>query len=480
MNPATPEPRRRLNWRLFVPALMLVLAILACDETYFAPAQVTQIEADKDHPGQAYIQVYEGNQKDMTVSPTQEEAYHAYESDDYGQHWQPSDHVFPKTPAVDYPLTMSGDTLYLNNHPIWSFPRRMFRFFFLDDSSSTPRFALPSGQVSGSLQGNTLYVEMGSQGVLVGHLTNDQFLTDWQITSNGIDLLDPFPMTITDPGQLVGIIAFGLLVPPYALLHAFLLYGLWVYLLPRERARRNAIFTALGLMVVAGIGAAVWLTDIRTDYFQMVAVVTAITVITGVSLTLIFAAGKSDAPQTKWLIIAALLASLVVPAGVAAIFAGWWAVYLLVFGFICFRWAYIRYFSPDLAIWRERWQVDRLALETVTVGGIIAVLVFFASGFLQSFLFVMLSYPYWSFIQLVSVGVPGIAGVIGLHMFVAFRLRRLEKAKRGEEVSPSYPVWVNRKIWIAAAVWLILSVVASLGTLAGQAVAYDWFTTMMR
>ncbi len=471
---------RHAKWLWLIPITMLILASLACDDSYSLPPEVWQVEADAQNPGRAYALVYEGNQKDMTVSPSQKEAYKAYETDDYGQHWQPSDHVFSKSPVNSYPLTMADDDLYFNSRVIWSFPRPTFRQFFTEGNSTAPRFLLPYGTVSNSLQGDTLYMGMGSQGVLVGHVTSDMKLTDWQITANRIDLLNPLPLTIVNPATILGVTAGALLVPPYALLHSFLLYCLWVYLMPRKKARRYALYTTLFLMLVAAIGAAVWLTDVNTDFYPVVAAVTAITVLTGVTLTFIFSTGQSDTPNLGNLALAAALVSLVVPAGVAAIYLGWWAVYLLVFGYACFRFLFYRYLKPDADVWQERWLADSMALKTLVVAGLITLAVSAAFWGLRTLLLSKMDYSIEPLFELACLLIPILVDAVLIQRYVASRLRGLVKAKRGEDESLFLPGTMNRNIRIAAGGWLILSAVASVATFAAQATVQAWFTTLLR
>jgi hypothetical protein len=462
-------PPQRTNWRLFIPVIMLFLAALACDEPYLDPPHVAWVETDT--PGRAFAHV---ESTTSHISAT-------YETDDYGQHWRTSDSAPSSIPPPDLKFTMRGETLYLNEQAIWSFPRPTFRFFFLDTSAySGSQFRLPYGEVSAALQGDRLYAAMGTQGVLVGRLTNGGRLEDWQLTTNGMDTLKPLPLTITRPAEILGVTAFALFIPPYALLHLYLLYCLWAYLLPRDQARRYAIFTTLGLMVVASVGTVIWLTDTRTDYFPAVAVVAAITVLIGVGLTLMFASGKTDTPNKGWLVLAALLASLVAPAGVAAIFVGWWAVYMGVIGYAFFRWAYWSHFEPAGDDWRERWRVDRLALETLVVSTIIAVVL--GGGGLWLYSTVLLSAystsRLWQGMVLIGAVIEFIVGVILVQRYVKLRLPQLGKAKNDHH--EALPSALKRDIRIAIVGWLFFSGVATAATFVGQFVAYGWFTGLLR
>ncbi len=464
------EPRPRWGW--LIPFVMLVLAAIACDGPYYAPPSVRRVASDPDQPGRIYALVYSGDD----ATSFSYGANVVYESDDQGQSWRPSTYEFAETIASDVALEMRGEVLTIDYQTVWSFPRPMFRFFFLEDDESAPRFSLPFGAVSNVLQGDTLYVAMGTQGVLVGRLTAQPALVDWQITSAGIDVLNPLPLTITNPPDMLGIVALALLIPPFALLHAFLLYCLWVYLLPPARARRYALLTTLALVVVAVIGVVIWLTDVRTDYYPMVAAVTAVVVITGVTLTLRFADATPDVPRRGRLVLAAVLLSLIVPAGVAAIWTGWWLVYLLVFGYGAFRWAYFRALRP-LEVASQRWLADRLALQTTLIGGLTAVISVVGLSYLQSFIVRgALGYGLADVTQIMTVIVALAVSIVVVNRYAQARLRYWAKGRRDEaEHQPA----IAQRFRIVTLAWLVVSAVAAVGTFAAQAAAYGWFTTLL-
>jgi hypothetical protein len=461
------------RWRWLIPFVMLVAAAIACDGPYYAPPSVRRVASDPDQPGRVYAWVFSG---DDPVTNTEGE-FLVYETDDQGQSWRPSAYQFAETPVSDVAVEMNGETLTIDYQPIWSFPRPMFRFFFLNDDDTAPRFSLPFGAVSNVLHGDTLYVAMGTQGVLVGRLTAQPALIDWQITSAGIDVLNPLPLTITNAPDIVGIVALALLIPPFALLHAFLLYCLWVYLLPPARARLYALLTTLALVGVAVAGVLVWLTDVRTDYYPMVAAVTAVVVITGVALTLWFAHTAPDAPRPGRLMLAAALLSLIIPAGVAAIWTGWWLVYLLVFGYGAFRWAYFRALCPPEGSRPQRWLADRLAMQTTILGGLTAVISIVGLSYLQSFLLRWaLSYRLADIAQIVTVIVALGVSMVLVNRYAQGRLRNW--AKRKPDESGEQPITAQR-FRIITLSWIVISALAAVGTFAAQAAAYSWFTGLL-
>jgi hypothetical protein len=207
----------------------------------------------------------------------------------------------------------------------------------------------------------------------------------------------------------------------------------------------------------------------------MVAVVTAVTAFTGVSLTLVFANGQDDAPKKIWLVLLSLLASLIVPAGVAAIFTGWWAVYGLVFGYLFFRRVFYRHLKPEDGNWRERWLVDRLALETVAVG----VLIVLAVGVGVIGIGQALVYRAGSLVQLIGLVVTVGASMILVGRYAAFRMRRIYKAKRGDDSGEVIPAYLPGDIRVATIGWIIASIVLSGATFVGQMMAYSWFTGLL-
>ncbi len=451
MHRASTSERPRAKWLWLIPIAMLILASLACDDDeYILPPQITKVAADSAHPGQAFA-VLDGDRSLPVGDPNGI----IYETEDYGQHWQHRTQTYDHVEWNSDPLTMKGETLYLNDRQIWSFPRPTFRQFFEYNDGFDSTFVLPQGDVSNALQGNTLYIAMGTEGVLVGHLDSNLTLTDCYLSANGMSILHPAILTVTQPGSVLLISIVSLFVPPYALLHGFLLYSLWVYLMPRRKARLYTFLTTLGLMFVAAIGATVWLTDMNTDFYPVVAAVSAITVFVGVTLTLVFAAGKPDIPPIKWLVVAAILISLIVPAGVAAIYLGWWAVYVLIFGYIFFRKAFSSYIKPYKKSWRERWLIDQLVLETIMVGMVV----------------VVICIP----IGAVSIGFAPIISIAALVAFVyatqRYAVYRLKARAARQEILLLRPPFIS----IDVIVWMVMSVVASFVTLIAQGLLQSWF-----
>ncbi|MCB9450565.1 MAG: hypothetical protein H6672_03955 [Anaerolineaceae bacterium] len=451
------------RYRWWLPLLMLVLAALACDPPYYDPIHVQGVRADPDTPGQALAQV--GNV---------ETGWTFYQTDDYGQTWHAAEQGFNGDDPNGVQLSMGYDeTLMLNGRTLWTFPRQTYRYFFLDDQYSE-YFKLPilSGIIEGSATEDTLYVPMGTEGVLVGPMPGTNSARQWVLTANGIDLLDLLPLTITDPATVALIVLLALAVPPLALIHAYLLSRVWVYLLPPKAARRYALITSFALAGLAAVAVVIWLTNIFTTYTDIVATITLIVVAVDLGVTHRLAQQQDITGKThRRLLIAAGVLSLVVPAGVATIWWLWWAVFFLVFGFATFQETlndYVFRASAEPPAYHQRWLIDRLALEmfleTLASG---AVLLFL--GYLMT-LFVQMPEA----ILLLGVLLI-ILGAIPLSNYIAERTRKISDLPQPKE---------NPKFWRTLAValfgWVGGSVFASLATFIGQGWAYDWFTTLLK
>ncbi len=428
---------------------MLALAAIACSGPMYDGPFVWAVAADPDQPGRAYALV-DSTSGFSSTPPTEV----VYQTDDFGQNWRLWEGDFPDLPARSLNLDIRDEILYIEKRQaIWSFPRASYRYIFAGKPFQD-RYGFPHINISNSLQGDTLYVALGSQGVLVGRLTQQPALVDWQITSTGIDVLTPFPLTITDPDMILSVVARALLIPPFALIHAFLLYCLWVYLLPPGRAAVYAIMTTFALTVIAALGIVVWLTDIRIEFYPMVAVVSSIVVLTGVAFTLLFARAVPDAPPRKYLVGAAVRVSLIVPAAVALVWAGWWAVFIGVFGFGLFRWAYFNAICPDPTNWRQRWLVDRLAMDLV--GGV-------------SLLAVML-----------SITIVGLLIVLFMFWKVTNEAqeRLLQAATEHGKVVELTPEMQSR-FDVAAFVWPMIYILAIAATFIAQLEVRNWFLELL-
>lgn len=474
----------RYMWLL--PVAMLIIAILACDDVYVPPVMVDRVEADKTVDGKIYITVI-----NVGLTYSNHEAGTgqtiAYESSDYGNSWKRSEHRFADKVSNSYNFEFYGEQLLLNGYNIWSFPRPVFRGIFYGDvtSSTLPRFELPQAKVNNTAQGNRVYIGMGTQGVFVGQFALDDqnsFAPDWKISTQGIDALQALPLNITQPNIILGIVALILIVPPFALIHIYLLYRLWLYVLPPAAARATARNVTIGLVVVAILGALFWLTSDRIDLYEVVVVVTAIVVIVGVTVTVLLAglAQVTDATRMK-LALAALIVSLIVPGGVAAIFAMWWFVFGIVFTYWAYQRVFRRYVQPDMEPTPEgrvqRWRIDRLAIEMVVIIAVGSVAIVFEVGILQVFLNRAIGSG--GLIELLSLAL-GIGGLFFIiRHYSSVRAKYILKLD-AESGSKRELRLMSGDLWMHTVYWVVLTGVASIAIFMGQAMAYSWFTSLLK
>lgn len=420
--------------RLLLPLFFMLLAALACDQPYYDVPRIIGVHASPETAGKVYALV--GNS----------EAQSRYVSTDYGRTWQPTTDEFETSTGNGY--SMQGDTLYYEGSAIWSFPRPTFRFFFLDDEYRQ-HFALPTWErVTTSESNGVLYVGMGSEGVLTFTAPGQ-----WHLSAVGIQQLDPIPLTITDPPTLAGIVALALLVPPLALLHAYLLTRVWVYALPARQAWRSALAVTGIITLLAAVAIVIWLTDSRTDYYPIVAVMTVVTVILSVGAVLLVVS-PPDARRIAW---RTATVALIVPAGVASIWWGWLIIVPLVTCYAIYRYAYARVLkSVEQA---TPGAVDRWALKSTAVTTVYAAALLFVG---------------------VTVGRGGvfvfIIWLVGAYFLLRLFLDNVEKIMRRDyegEIS------FRRSIVIATITAYILAPILAVAVFMAQGSAYNWFTTLL-
>ena len=326
--------------RWWIAVFFLILAALACDAPTYDPLRVIGVKADPETTGHVYTVV--GND-DLQAT---------YRSDDYARTWARTTEEIE--PDVDTQLHMIGGTLYNSSgQSIWTFPRGTYRFFFLSDDYGQ-YFSLPSGNVSNSAAGGVLYIGMRTEGVLTFPAPGE-----WYLSAQGIDLLKPLPLTITYTPTIFAIIVLALLIPPLPLIHAYLLSRVWAQIMPSREAWRRAIIVSLVLTLLAALAITVWLTDVRADYYGIVAVMTAITVITGAGITRVYA------PESRRLTLWTGFVSLIVPLGVAAVWVGWLFIIPIVTSYAIYHELYRRLLKPDETSTQRL--VQRLALRSLGV-----------------------------------------------------------------------------------------------------------------
>lgn len=331
---------------------------------------VCRVETNATFPERAYIQLHRYGCYGYYNDPI------AYETRDFGETWQRSDYKFtgeawsPSTTQLDG-LAMVGEELFYNERKVWGFSRRWFRTFFTQYGAySSPYYAQYS---QNAVSGDQVYVALGQHGVLI--IPNPQLTLDtngWRISNTGIAELVPKPLTITHPFIVLMIIALALLIPPLPWFHAWLLGQVWSYAVPdddRDVAFHLSFITAVEISVVAVFAIILWLGYIEIDFYEIVGLMTLVTV--GISVSQAVQLGKRfdlAAHQVKRLAIATGIVSLIVPIGVATtpFGFGWPVIITLVSGFIIYRRILTNYRNYML-IDMSRWQIDRVAVEMVAL-----------------------------------------------------------------------------------------------------------------
>lgn len=449
--------------RLIIPFLMLAAAALACDPPQYDPPRVQNIWADG-----GVVYVLAGTMQDAAV----------YRTTDAGATWERAPEG---TPAAGFSQALvidrRGETFWLDEQPLWSFPRPTFRFFFLNDPDGQ-YFALPYSPRN-VIVGDTIYIAMGTEGVVVGPAPGSGSTQPWRLTNAGIDHLDPLPLTITAPDTIAGIVALGLLIPPLALLHAYALSRPLRYVLDPRPAWRRALITTLILTALAAAAIVVWLTDVRTDYHGIVIAMTAIVGVSGAGVTWWAARGADAAPAVqRRLGLAGGLVSLIVPGGVASIWTAWWAAFVILIGYLLLRLPFVRALRrAGLAALdrRTRALIDWFGVSAALAGGLIGVV----TGAI--IIFNPIRYPLRPISEPIILLGGAIVSVIVIMRLSNGRMRRWIDTLAGQLTSA--PADILRRFqreMIAASIAAVIAVVAaSYLTFIAQAGAYGWFTTLL-
>jgi hypothetical protein len=264
---------------------------------------------------------------------------------------------------------------------------------------------LPSGNLNNSAANGVIYIAMGTVGILVGRFEGDQPIWDrvnWSLETHGMDALTLNSLTIHDPSAIAGIIFVALLIPPLPLMHWYILQQVWVYGMPAQQASFGAAVVSWILCGCAAIAIIIWLTNVNTDYYPMVAVMTIVTVLVSVIAGFLLMRGI-DLRFRLLLMLPTALVSLIVPIGVASV---WWLWPLIIFLLLGFEMHRFKFTKDDAISLRmaghpySRWKLDRITLEAVLLGFSVAVI-----------LFVLL---FWSLGSLGGLALPILALVVGL------------------------------------------------------------------
>ncbi len=487
---------RRYFW--LIPVLFLALAMIACDGPYYEPVRVKSVKADPQIPGKAYI-VVSGSDPYGQINEGKD-FRKVYETTDYGETWKASAYpAFERTaPTYNYDGQLSplyywsrsgpysvGDGIYSRSESggklVWQFPRGTFRYFFAPESDTeTGQIyyrvdSSPDYDVSPA-DPNTVYIALGTEGVLVGpNPTNPGAAPrSWKLSRNGIDTIRSLPLTITNSGAILGVILLGLLVPPLSCLHIWLLAQVYRYAFQdgegREAYKLAGIVTG-SITVLAAIAIYIWLTDANTDYYPIVSIMTVICMALGAGAGVWISRKRNfSALFQRRMAIAAVMVSLLVPAGVASIWFLWPVILAAVFAFGIFRRAVDRNLDRQNAA-ATRWAVDRAGMEiaafVVFVSLPLGWMFFASSGF-------VIVFPLF----LLAVGIA----LLGMYKFSSRRLGRMVIKKKNSDVLESGlfrgRAWVT-SLFIHSVSWGIAAGACSVLVFMMQLQAHSWFQTLI-
>jgi hypothetical protein len=476
----------RKHYPLFIPLIMLLLSVLACDSMPYSPMHVSAIEADPTLPGTAYILVegFGGYYAEDDKNVTQ-----AYETHDYGEHWEVSDHSLTDWPEKNYelPLQINDETLSFNDKALWTYPHATFRYFFYNEDSDNLHPQLGGGINSVSADQEVIYVGMGTEGVLVGPNLRDPMDRQWKLTNQGISLLKPIQLTITDPNTIMLVTLAGLLIPPLSLIHTYLLSQVYRYAFPPEKSRKAWVWAVIVtgvITILAACAVAIWLTDINYDFYPIVAIMTAICCLLGGGIGFFLVIRRKSVYGFAWkFVLMSVLASLVVPLGVASVWFAWFAIFSSVIGFALFRRyleQYIAYTGNDVPYW----QLDKAALRQVPTGIIMVPIMTLFSLMLLGVVDRVVQggswigilcfiggaiFIFWKlfFTDLVSEKVPKDKKTGGL----TEAIEEIDNPFRDEKFAQARGYYLFG--------WLLLSMIASVAVFCLQMWAHIWFRTLL-
>ena len=471
-----------MRLRLLLPFITLLLAALACDESYgisYNTIFVEAIAADTNQPGSARIHVREmvgSVSGDDTSSLRVTDTY--FSTTDYGLTWTPLPEPF-EPPESALPLAWWGGTLFYDEQPLWSYPRANFREFFYTQANASfeisptiTTFELDMGEAHNAIAGDVIYISLGTEGMLVGPAPGSSTERPWTIQQN-IPGLRALPLRFTDPLAVVGVILMALLLPPLPLIHAYLLSRVWRYFMPVRTAWRLAWRLSLWFAWVAGAGIAIWIVPLTFDigYVPLVVGVGSIVIVTGTAITVLHARDAGFSARRQWQAgITALFVSAIVPVGVLAIWMAWWAISLLLGGYIGMAWL-SRYalrrngLVTDLPTPLMHWRVDRIAMDSTVLTGSMVFLAWLLVSFYVGRTRSALELPV----------------TIGLFILAVVMLReRINRYVRLLHHNAGIAQPFRALSWLSPAiglgVWLIIAACATTVTFIGQAYAAGWFT----
>ncbi len=306
------------------------------------------------------------------------------------------------------------------------------------------------------------------------------------LSSKGIDAITPLRLTITDPVIILVIIILALIFPPLSWLHIWLLRQAWRYAFPMGEGRHALQYAAVvtGIITLLAVGAIVfWLTNVQTDYYPVVGVMTLITVAisTGAAIRLGRERGFSDGFVIRLSVATALL-SVIVPIGVASIWVAWPIIITLIMGFISFR-SSLNYYLNRIKSKITQWQIDQLALGILIIFSMILVPIAWMT--LRVVSIVAIPSNMHGIVGLGAVVVVLIVSVVAVRLYVGWRARTLivKKNVAPGEAADDVRLFSGAAWWGplfgGAFVWLVTSAFLSGLVFYLQAGARSWFQTLI-
>lgn len=470
-----------LGYVIGIPLLTMIVGFLIVNLFLFrtnlfyvpySPADVIcLVSADSRVPGRAYAKAYK-----LGCYGVREDAAN-YVTHDYGQHWiqlsadeasqiewfiNDADPAPNLHPEGDRLMTLSGET-------IWTFPHTQFRQFF----SSSPSYYMSDTFNSMSASTDTLYVALGSYGVLVGPYPYDSNHRRWEITNQGITDLHPPAIRFTNPLVIALITMLGLFVPPLTWIHGWLIGQAWRYMYPEgeeQRAVAEGVRTARVITFFAAAACVIWLTDIRVDFYQIVAAMAVLSVLISVYEAVQLAREHHFSHSfIARLAIATGLLALLVPLAVlfTTIGAGWFVLLLILTAFIFNRHALTRHLE-HIGAHVTRWQIDHITLEVLVV---IALTVY---------LLTLLAVNVQVISGIAFLAVP-LAGYIAAATYTTWRAFSIPM-KQAKDEENFTPVVLDGSWWSTiffySIGWVVVGLIVSGTILFLQGLVYGWFITL--
>jgi hypothetical protein len=488
---------RRYLWLL--PFLLMVCATLACDGPTYDPPQVRRLYVDPQNPNKVYAEI-SGNQDLFTQDYMESvKISRSYESDNYGENWRTSTFQIPKEVALHPPemqVTWENhdERFKLNGEyrQFYTFPRKTFRTFFSPAdgtyggrSGEVPYFMIPGYTplpIARSTDGRTVYIGLGTEGVLVGRTVDSRLNGQWTLTRSGFDILHPLPLKLTDPASILSVTGAALIIPPLAFLHFFVLAQVYRYAYqPGEhlQAYKFSGRITAGLTGLAALAVIFWLTNDQIDYYPIVGTMTLICAGAGVGGAVYISRKRLFTTRfTQFAAVGAALVSLIVPLGVAAV----WFLWPLIIGLICAFIAYRRLLEQYLErndVIASQWGKDRLVLE------IMAIMTFV--------LLPLLTMTFFSLSGFALAVIPGffVVAILSLGIATSYLRWRSKGFSFKHKVSDSYTgipqkspelfrgmAWL-REVGSYTVSWLVVAGVLASGVFFGQMIAFQYFQTLL-